>query len=83
MKKGRFVAVKSDGIIEIHAHGAAGDYYTLCGLDGDDPHKTVSQMAEDVPKGAKINCPQCAEIIRRARLYTEHDINTKCKISQP
>jgi len=75
MMSKKYIAVKSDGVVEIHAHGAASDYYTLCGLDGDDPHKAVAQMVADVPKGAKINCPHCAAIIRRAREYTERDLD--------
>jgi len=73
---GKYVAVRSDDVTEIHAHGVgAGDYYTLCGLDGDDPIFDVAQMVALVPKGAKINCPQCAAIIRSARRYTERDID--------
>ena len=71
----RFVAVEQDGVVEIHASGAdaSGDYATLCGVDGNDDGAGVNQRPADLPPGAKINCPQCKQLILAARKFSRRD----------
>lgn len=53
------------GDIETHIPGASGDYVTLCGLDGDDPHESVQQHI--VEAGPVVDCHQCKAIWAMAR----------------
>jgi hypothetical protein len=55
----KYFATKTAGVVTVHLPHTSGNYYTLCGEDGDDPSVNVDSVAVDVPKGAKINCPEC------------------------
>jgi hypothetical protein len=69
----KYFAVSLDGKILVHLPDADrhGNYYTLCGLDGDDP--VIRQTAVDVPVGAKVNCRQCWAIWNKAKKYSKKD----------
>lgn len=67
-----FVAIESDGEVEIHAESPDGNSYaTLCGLDGDDfgEGSQVNQRTVELPKRPKITCVGCQLIIETARKY--------------
>jgi hypothetical protein len=67
-----YVAVSQDGEIEIHAAPcAAGDYATLCGMDGEDD--SVGQEPAPLPRGARIDCAHCIDTIRHSRTFRESD----------
>lgn len=72
----RFIAINSDGIIEVHAigDGLGFGYATLCGLDGADP--VAGQSPADLPKNPKINCDHCRALIVEARRWTKRDLST-------
>lgn len=67
------VAVRLDGIVTVHMFGGLADYYTLCGLDGNDP--AIGQEPADVPMNgrARIDCPSCRAIWDIARSYSRKD----------
>jgi len=69
----KFVAVEIYNEISIHLPDPTGSWHTLCGIDGDDPHKAVQQKAADVPHGAKVNCRACYRIWKTARRYRQSD----------
>ena len=71
MKK--FVAVKSYGVVKIHLPHTNGNYYTLCGMDGDDDSASVDQHIVSVPKGAKVNCDDCIAIWEICKDYSDKD----------
>lgn len=68
----RFVAISSDGQVEVHAASTAANYSTLCAMDGDDPG--VGQEPTALPKGARITCPDCIRTILEARAFRKTDI---------
>lgn len=70
----RFVAILSDGILEIHANGESlgFGYATFCGLDGADP--VANQYPAKLPKNPKINCYQCIALIVEARRWSKKDL---------
>lgn len=67
----KFAGVIVEGELTIHANDASGSYFTLCGLDGDDPG--TEQSVADVPRGRKINCAACRNIWLVAKLYHATD----------
>ena len=69
----KFVAVKIDGEISVHMAHDTGNYYTLCGMDGNDDNPSVNQITVDVPEGAKINCGDCRSLFDACRLYRKND----------
>lgn len=76
---GKYVAIESDGVVEVHAEGDA-NYATLCGLDGDDP--VVGQRGAPLDIGARINCPHCIGAIRYARQFTEKDFAENLRLTK-
>jgi len=70
---GKLVAVMVLGEITVHLPDVSGNYYTLCGMDGDDPDRAVDQMACDVPAGAKINCRTCRNIFGICAGFSSRD----------
>ena len=73
----KFVAILIDGEITIHADRAAGNYDTLCGLDGNDPG--IGHTAAECPKGSKINCSDCWAIWQAAQGLRARDFEAKIK----
>ena len=73
----RFIAIKCDGIVEVHASGDGLGlcYATLCGLDGADPD--AGQAPADLPKKPKINCEHCRALIVEARRWSKRDLCPK------
>ena len=69
----RYVAVKTAGVIKVHLPHTDGNYYTLCGEDGDDPSEAVDSVAVNVPKGAKVNCTHCLRIWEVCKMFTAKD----------
>lgn len=73
MSNEKFVAVRADGVVAVHATNAGGgDYGTLCGMDGDDD--VVDQTPADLPKRPKVNCGTCIRIIEHAHSYRKSDL---------
>lgn len=69
----KFVTIICEGESRVHAKGVgSGNYATICGMDGSDPG--VQQETVPTVRGARIDCPECAQIIRTARQYTERNI---------
>lgn len=68
----KFVAVRSDGVVAVHAADCAGNYATLCGMDGDD--SGADQEPAELPKRPKVNCATCIQIIEHARSYRKSDL---------
>lgn len=66
----RYIAVMSDGVVEVHATGD-GNYATLCGLDGYDD--SVGQKVVPLDIGARITCQHCIQIILTAKKYGRRD----------
>lgn len=66
-----YVAVESDGVVEVHLPAISDNYATLCGLDGDD--SKVGQRPAVVPRGTKVNCPQCQAIFELCKSYSRKD----------
>ena len=69
----RYVAVKTAGVIKVHLPDIDGNYYTLCGEDGDDPSAKVDSVAVPTPKGAKIDCVYCRHIWELCKTFTAKD----------
>jgi hypothetical protein len=68
----KYVAVESDGIVEVHLPASAtGNYLTLCGLDGDD--SAVGQHPAEVPRGARVTCAGCRGIWQTAKQFRDSD----------
>lgn len=70
----RFIAIKCDDLVEVHADGTGlgFGYATLCGMDGADP--VAGQYPADLPKRPKINCEECRALIVEARRWTKRDL---------
>ena len=68
------VAIKTNGIVSIHFPDRTGLCATLCGLDGDDPHKSVQQETVALPRRAKVDCAECIGIFDHCRKFGESDI---------
>lgn len=70
----RRVAIICDGERIVHAVDTTGNYATLCGMDGNDPHGAVSQSLDRL-KGdnEKITCRQCWAIWAAAKQYRRTD----------
>jgi hypothetical protein len=71
----KYVAVEIDGEISVHLPHQNGNWYTLCGIDGDDPAN--SQYTVDVPEGAKVDCISCFRIWNVARKYRISDFQRR------
>lgn len=71
----KYVAISHSGKVKIHLPYITEAYATLCGMDGDDPDRSVQQETVPVPHGAKVNCWKCHEIWLMAHRYknTEFD----------
>jgi len=67
----KFVAVSVEGELKVHGPSSDGNYYTLCGLAGDDPGS--EQVLAAVPSGVKINCKSCRMIWEAARKLKRAD----------
>lgn len=78
----KMVAVQIEDEIHVHMKGNS-TYATLCGLDGDDPG--AQQKMVSLPKGARINCEQCAQIYTVARMYqpSDFDMRKQYKVPKP
>lgn len=68
----RLIAIQiEDDEVAVHAATTIAGYVTLCGLDGgvsgDDQHEV------SVPRGAKIDCPTCWQIVAEAKLFRTRD----------
>ena len=72
-----FVAVEINSEVEIHLPHYTGNYYTLCGMDGDDPDYSVDQAVAIVPRGAKVNCRSCKAIFDLCREFTRDDFSNE------
>lgn len=66
----KYVAISTEGIVEVHAAGA-GEYASLCGLDGNDP--SIEQSIVPLPENQKINCSQCRLLWTQWKQYKESD----------
>lgn len=75
----RYVAIITDGVLEIHLPHEDGNSATLCGLDGDDPNRAIQQEWVDVPKGAKVNCRLCWGIFQTCKAFTARDFDAAAK----
>lgn len=69
----KYVAVEIDGCVDVHLPGTTGNYFTLCGIDGDDPF--LEQIATSVPRGSKVNCLACYRIWRTASKFSLEDFS--------
>ena len=69
----KYVAVKIDGVLNIHIPHKR-NYYTLCGLDGSDEY--VGQSVANVPRGAKVDCNDCLHIWEVCKSFTAKDFAT-------
>lgn len=68
----KYIAIKIDDIITVHAAGdPGGGYDSLCGIDSDDPGIGHSEV--DVPKGSKINCSICLNIFTAWEQFKKSD----------
>lgn len=67
----KYVAVKVEGVINVHLPHTDGNYYTLCGLDGAD--EWVEQEIVGVPKGAKVDCVHCLRIWETCKEFSKKD----------
>lgn len=63
----RLVTIKCQGETNVHLPDALGSYATLCGLDGDDPGCELE--TSDTPRGAKVDCDQCASIWQLCKTF--------------
>lgn len=65
MRKISSITINCDGEFLSHAVGVAGNYATLCQMDGDD--LAINQSV--VGKNELINCPACCAIWLHAQSY--------------
>lgn len=70
----KYIAIKTDGKIEVHAHSTLFNYVTLCGMDGNDP--LLNMETVDLPKGAKIDCDHCLAVFKEARKFSKADFKS-------
>lgn len=74
MARDYLVAINDRGTVGIHAPGGlAGNYATLCGMDGNDPH--IGQSPAKLPRGARIDCKHCFQIFQTARAMRWSDFS--------
>lgn len=76
MNKG--ITVIDDGEKLTHLPCAAGDYATLCGLDGNDfpvrgGRADVDQRTVETPDGQKITCKHCWAIWNECKAWRVSD----------
>lgn len=73
----------------VHAQGAGGQDYTLCGLTADtildskkdfDPDNESDVVVQMVETAEKVTCPECAEIIRYCLKLGEKSIARGVKV---
>ncbi len=70
---GKYVAIKFEGDVVIHATAVIGNYASLCGMsDDDDPE--CGEPA-DLPARPKITCAECQSLILHTRTYTRKDFS--------
>ena len=69
----KYVAVEIDGCVSVHLPSTTGNDYTLCGIDGDDP--SLGQIAVDVPRRSKVDCPACYRIWRVSSKFNLGDFS--------
>ena len=67
----KFVAIEAQGVVRVHLPHTTGNYDTLCGLDANDPG--VQHFPASVPKGAKVDCPDCKAIWAVAKCFRATD----------
>lgn len=72
-----FVAVDVGGDVKVHLPDTTGNYATLCGMDGDDPHSSVGQKMAELPKRAKVDCVTCWNIWKLCRDYRAGDFKVE------
>ena len=65
------VAVDVDGVVDTHIKHFSGEYATLCGLDGDDTHKSVNQRP--AMAGDKVTCYTCHAIYQQCTRFRASD----------
>ena len=75
----KYVAIKIEGEVTVHLPHWNGNGATMCGLDGDDPHRAVQQAWVDVPKGAKVNCLLCWSMLQKCRQFSVRDFDSSVK----
>lgn len=68
------VVVDVNGEIDSHMPDWSGNYATLCGLDGDDPHRSVRQSMPKV-RATVITCTACFRIWQVAKKYSVTDFS--------
>lgn len=68
-----YIAIECDGVVQVHANadGTGLPYASLCGLDGNDSR--VGQRPAGLIVGARIDCPQCRNLINAAKKYRARD----------
>lgn len=74
-----YVAIETEGKVNVHADGVVSNYATLCGLDGED--SKVEQRRVPLDIGARIDCPHCIGLIRTAKIYREKDFDPDLRIA--
>lgn len=62
------IAIKNDGVVQVHIRFEAFGYATLCGMDGNDVAADVDQRTVELPRNAKVDCPHCRGIWVAAKL---------------
>jgi len=70
----RFVAVKVEGAVSVHAVGHDGNYDTLCGIDANDSGVGHEGIVPLPWVHSRIGCEACKSILRQAWKYTARDI---------
>jgi len=75
----KFRAVEIEGEVKIHLPNPSGtgEFYTLCGLDGDEAHPVLRQKSAPVPKGARVNCHDCYQIWKLAQEFERVDFEAE------
>jgi len=73
--KNSIVAVEASGKIEVHISAVTGNYYTLCGMDGDDPSLGVEQKVVIVLPGERITCRHCYQMWQAVHNMSESDFD--------
>lgn len=67
----KFVAISCQGVVQVHLPHSTGNYDTLCGMDADDP--AIEHFPAEVPKGAKVDCPDCKGLWEVAKRFRATD----------
>lgn len=72
----KLITIDHDGEVETHIGFEKFGYVTLCGMDGDDPDKSVMQKTVVTPSRAKITCSHCKSLWDRAMDFKLSDFST-------